>query len=83
GSSFYDLPAVLHWLTGNIGYHHVHHLSSLIPNYRLKECFRDNPELHQVTRLSLAKSIESIRYKLWDEDRHKLVSFRSTKTAGA
>ncbi|MGB3562239.1 MAG: fatty acid desaturase [Thermoanaerobaculia bacterium] len=83
GSSFYDLPAVLHWLTGNIGYHHVHHLSSLIPNYRLKECFRDNPELHHVTRLSLIRSLECLRYKLWDEDRHQLVSFRSTKTARA
>jgi len=83
GSSFYDLPAVLHWLTGNIGYHHVHHLSSLIPNYRLKQCFRENPELHHVTRLSLIKSLECLRYKLWDEERHKLVSFRSTKTARA
>ena len=84
GSSFYDLPAVLHWLTGNIGYHHVHHLSSLIPNYRLKQCFKENPELHHVTRLSLIKSLECLRYKLWDEDRHKLVSFRAAaKTAGA
>ncbi|NIP15293.1 MAG: fatty acid desaturase, partial [Gemmatimonadetes bacterium] len=53
GSSFYDLPAVLHWFTGNIGFHHIHHLASRIPNYRLQRCFRERPELHRVTRMTL------------------------------
>ncbi|HSM51092.1 MAG TPA: fatty acid desaturase, partial [Thermoanaerobaculia bacterium] len=56
GSSFYDLPPLLHWLTGNIGYHHIHHLASQIPSYRLPAAFRDLPEMQRVTRLSLRKS---------------------------
>ncbi|MCK5375916.1 MAG: fatty acid desaturase [Acidobacteria bacterium] len=76
GSSYYDLPTILHWFTGNIGVHHIHHLSSRIPNYRLRKCFRENPELQQVTRLSLWGSLKCARLKLWDEERKKLVGFR-------
>jgi len=76
GSSLYDLPAFLHWFTGNIGFHHVHHLASAIPNYRLKECFTQVPELHEVTRLTLWTSIRSARLHLWDEVEGRLVSFR-------
>ncbi len=76
GSSYYDLPGILHWFTGNIGVHHVHHLSSRIPNYRLQQCFRENPELQQVTRLTLWDSLKCARLKLWDEERKKLVGFR-------
>ncbi len=57
GSSFYDLPRALHWFTANIGYHHIHHLASRIPNYRLRECFEENPELQRVTRLTLRQSL--------------------------
>ncbi len=75
GSSFYDLGALGHWLTGNIGYHHIHHLASQIPNYRLAECFRDNPSLQRVTRLSLADSLRCARLRLWDEERRTMVTF--------
>jgi omega-6 fatty acid desaturase (delta-12 desaturase) len=75
GSSFYDLPAVLHWFTGNIGYHHVHHLASRIPNYKLVRCFREVEELQEVPRLGLRQSLGCLRLKLWDEESLRLVGF--------
>jgi omega-6 fatty acid desaturase (delta-12 desaturase) len=75
GSSFYDLGPVLHWLTGNIGYHHIHHLSSQIPNYRLAEAFHANPSLQRVTRLTLRESFACAKLKLWDEERRMLIRF--------
>jgi len=75
GCSFYDLPGVLHWMTGYIGFHHIHHLSSRIPNYRLRECHEQNPELHGVKRLGLWDSLKCTRLALWDEDARKLVGF--------
>ena len=83
GSSFYDLPNVLHWFTGNIGFHHIHHLASRIPNYRLKECFRQVPELHEVTRLTFAESVRCARLHLWDEQQRRLVGFRHLRTLQA
>jgi len=80
GSSFYDLPRVLHWFTGNIGFHHIHHLASRIPNYRLRECFQRVPELQQVTRLTIAGSVRCARLHLWDEDEQRLVGFRHLKS---
>jgi omega-6 fatty acid desaturase (delta-12 desaturase) len=79
GSSFYDLPRVLHWLTGSIGFHHIHHLASKIPNYRLRACFEQNPEFQQVERLTMLGSLKCARLALWDEDRRKLVSFRTLR----
>jgi len=79
GSSYYDLPAVLHWFTGNIGYHHVHHLSSRIPNYRLRECLEENPELKQVTRITVRESLKCARLKLWDEKQRRLIGFRELR----
>jgi len=76
GSSFYDLPKVLHWFTGNIGYHHIHHLSSKIPNYRLRQCMIENPELQDAPRLTLWQSFKCARLKLWDEELRRLVTFR-------
>jgi len=76
GSSYYDLPGILHWFTGNIGVHHIHHLSSRIPNYRLRQCLRENPELQQVTRMTLLGSLKCASLKLWDEERKELVGFR-------
>jgi omega-6 fatty acid desaturase (delta-12 desaturase) len=67
GSSFYDLPRVLHWFTGNIGYHHIHHLDVRIPNYRLRDCFESSPRLRAAPRLTLASSLGCARLKLWDE----------------
>ena len=75
GSSQYDLPAVLHWFTGNIGLHQIHHLSSRIPNYHLQRCLRENPELTRVTQLTLWDSLKCARLKLWDEESKKLVGF--------
>ena len=79
GSSLYDLSRILHWFTGDIGYHHVHHLSSRIPNYRLRECFEENPELEPVTRLTVWQSLKCARLKLWDEQRRKLIGFREIR----
>jgi len=79
GSSFYDLPQVMHWFTGNIGYHHVHHLASRIPNYRLKRCFYEVEELQRVTRLKFFESIRCARLALWDEESMRLVSFGTAR----
>jgi len=76
GSSFYDLPAVLHWLTGYIGFHHIHHVCSKIPNYRLRDCFNQNPEFRDAERLTILDSLKCLRLALWDEERQLLVSFR-------
>jgi omega-6 fatty acid desaturase (delta-12 desaturase) len=83
GSSFYDLPRPLHWLTGNIGFHHIHHLSSRIPNYRLRACHEANPAFQAVPRMSLRDSLRCIGLALWDEEQHKLVPFRSIRAIAA
>lgn len=75
GSSHYDLPKVLAWFTANIGVHHVHHLASRIPYYRLPQVLREHPELRNVSRLTLLKSLGCIRLALWDEGRKRLVRF--------
>jgi omega-6 fatty acid desaturase (delta-12 desaturase) len=75
GSSYYDLPAIINWFTGNIGVHHVHHLCSRIPNYRLHKCLQENPDLQDVTRLTLVDSLRCVRFKLWDEESRQLVGF--------
>ncbi|MGQ7791353.1 fatty acid desaturase [Faunimonas sp. B44] len=75
GSSYYDLPALLRWFTANIGVHHVHHLASRIPYYRLPEVMRDFPALQNISRLTLRESLESVGLVLWDEDRQRLISF--------
>ncbi len=77
GSSFYDLPKPLMWLTGNIGVHHVHHLSSRIPFYRLGQVLADHPELRSVGRITLLESLRSVRLTLWDADHKRMVSFRA------
>lgn len=75
GSSFYRLPAVLRWFSGNIGYHHIHHLGPRIPNYRLRACFAAMPALQAKEPLSLAKSFAAMRLKIWDEESQQLVAF--------
>jgi omega-6 fatty acid desaturase (delta-12 desaturase) len=79
GSSHYDLPPVLRWFTANIGIHHVHHLCSRIPYYRLTRVLRDHPELGAVGRLTLRESFACVRLTLWDEERKRLVSFRQAR----
>ncbi|MEQ9608781.1 MAG: fatty acid desaturase [Kiloniellaceae bacterium] len=76
GSSHYHLPGVLRWLTANIGIHHVHHLASRIPFYRLPRVLRDYPELAAASRLTLWQSLGCVRLALWDETQKRLVSFR-------
>ena len=75
GSSYYRLPRLLQWATGNIGLHHVHHLNARIPNYRLQEVIDAHPELQQVTSLTLWESFRCVRLTLWDERERKLVRF--------
>jgi omega-6 fatty acid desaturase (delta-12 desaturase) len=74
GSSFYKLPAVLNWFTGNIGYHHIHHLGPRIPNYKLPHAYKENPIFH-VRPLTIPLSLKSLGYRLWDEERKMLVGF--------
>jgi omega-6 fatty acid desaturase (delta-12 desaturase) len=75
GSSFYRLPRILHWFTGNIGYHHIHHLSPRIPNYLLRRCHEENPALAPANPLTLLSSLRSLRLRLWDEEHHQMVGF--------
>jgi omega-6 fatty acid desaturase (delta-12 desaturase) len=81
GSSHYDLPALLRWFTANIGVHHVHHLCSRIPYYRLPRALRDYPELRGLGRLTLLQSFRCVRLVLWDETQRRLVSFREARVA--
>ncbi len=76
GSSFYKLPRVLQWFTGNIGFHHVHHLSSRIPNYKLEKCHRENTLFEEVKPMSFLASLRSLKLRLWDEAGNRLVGFR-------
>lgn len=75
GSSYLKLPKILQWFSGNIGFHHLHHLSPKIPNYNLEKCIRDNP-IFQKEPLTFWPSIRSMRFRLWDEKKHKLVTFK-------
>ncbi len=79
GSSFYTMPAIMRWFTGNIGYHHIHHLAPRIPNYRLKECYDSVPELQKITPIQLISGLHNILLTLWDEDSGKLISFKEAK----
>lgn len=80
GSSHYVLPPLLQWLTANIGVHHVHHLYSRIPFYRLPEVLRDHPVLADAQRLTLRESLACVRLHLWDEQRRRLLSFAEART---
>ncbi|MDQ0154573.1 fatty acid desaturase [Robertmurraya andreesenii] len=79
GSSFYKLPRLLQWLTGNIGYHHVHHLSPRIPNYKLEEAHENTPPLQNVPTVTLSTSLESLKFHLWDEEQKVFIGFRELK----
>jgi len=79
GSSYYDLPPVLAWLTADIGAHHVHHLASRIPSYRLREVLDDHSALTQCQRITLRDSLGSARLHLWDEAKQRLVSFSEAR----
>lgn len=76
GSSFYKLPAVLRWFSGNIGFHHIHHLSPQIPNYHLQRCHNAEPLFGTAPTLTLRASLRSATLRLWDEQRQRLIGFR-------
>jgi len=77
GSSFYKLPKVLQWMTGNIGYHHIHHLCSRVPNYNLQRVYKSNPSMQKVPSIGLLSSLRSLRFRVWDEESKKFVGFRA------
>jgi omega-6 fatty acid desaturase (delta-12 desaturase) len=79
GSSYYQLPKVLQWFSGNIGLHHLHHLRPRIPNYNLQECFDKVPELQDCRTLTLFNSLKCANLHLWDEQNRTMVSFRKYK----
>ncbi|HMQ57081.1 MAG TPA: fatty acid desaturase [Rhizobiaceae bacterium] len=83
GSSFYDLPQPLMWLTGNIGVHHVHHLAYRIPFHRLPDVLRRYPQFRETGRLTLAQSLRCVRLTLWDEASKRMVTFRQASTTKA
>ncbi len=80
GSSFYKLPRVLQWFSGNIGFHHIHHLSPRIPNYNLEKCHDADPLFQAVKPVKLFSSFKSLTFRLWDEQRHKLVGYGHLRT---
>jgi omega-6 fatty acid desaturase (delta-12 desaturase) len=83
GSSYYQLPRLLNWFTGNIGYHHIHHLSPRIPNYNLQACHESHPLFQRVVHLTLRTSLNTIWLTLWDEKRQRLITFNEALQAKA
>ena len=81
GSSFYKLPKLMQWFTGNIGFHHIHHLSPRIPNYLLERCYKEN-RIFQIEPVTLLSSMKSLSFRLWDEKTRKLVGYRWLKSEG-
>ena len=75
GSSYYKLPRILQWFSGNIGYHHIHHLCPRIPNYFLQRCHEENPTLASIPAITLLTSLRSLGFRLWDEERRQMVGF--------
>jgi len=75
GSSYYKLPRILQWFSGNIGFHHIHHLSPRIPNYFLDKCHHENPVFQKVTTLNIRESLHCLTLRLYDEEQRKMVTF--------
>lgn len=80
GSSFFKLPAILRWFSGNIGYHHIHHLGPTIPNYNLPKCHEENTLFHDVKPITFFKSFHSLKLRLWDEENQRIISFRELRS---
>jgi len=76
GSSFYKLPRILQWFTGNIGFHHIHHLNPRIPNYHLQLCHEADPFFKTIKPVTLLSSLKSLTFRLWDEQHNEFVGFR-------
>ncbi|GIP59663.1 fatty acid desaturase [Paenibacillus sp. FSL W8-0186] len=79
GSSYYKLPKILQWITGNIGFHHVHHLSPKVPNYNLEKAHEATPPLQKATTITIRTSLKSLRFRLWDERSKTFISFKELK----
>ncbi|MCR8643369.1 fatty acid desaturase [Paenibacillus sp. N1-5-1-14] len=79
GSSYYKLPKLLQWITGNIGFHHVHHLSPKVPNYNLEKAHNATPPLQKATTITIGTSLKSLRFRLWDERNKMFVGYRNIK----
>lgn len=79
GSSYYKLPKVLQWFTGNIGFHHVHHLNPRVPNYHLEEAHNATPPLHKATTITISTSLKALNFRLWDEENKGFISFGEMK----
>jgi omega-6 fatty acid desaturase (delta-12 desaturase) len=79
GSSYYKLPKILQWFSGNIGFHHIHHLSSRIPNYHLERAHHSEPLFQSVKPITLLGSLKTLNFRLWDPERRKLVGFRQAR----
>ena len=80
GSSYYQLPGILHWFTANIGFHHIHHLSPKIPNYHLARCHFENAMFREIEGVTIRKSLKSLRYRLWDEDARIYTGFHAARS---
>jgi omega-6 fatty acid desaturase (delta-12 desaturase) len=80
GSSFYKLPKILQWFTGNIGFHHVHHLNPRIANYHLELCHEADPQLQKIKPVTLLASFKTLTFRLWDEQRQRFVGFGHLKS---
>jgi acyl-lipid omega-6 desaturase (Delta-12 desaturase) len=80
GSSMFKLPWLLNWFTGNIGYHHIHHLSPLIPNYNLKKCYNENPLFQEIKPITFYSAFESLFLRLWDERKKELIRFNEIES---
>jgi omega-6 fatty acid desaturase (delta-12 desaturase) len=83
GSSFYKLPRIVQWFSGNIGFHHIHHLSPKIPNYKLQRCHEENPLFQESKALRFWESLKTASLRLWDEDQRRMVGFGHLKTLRA
>ncbi len=83
GSSFYKLPGILQYFTGNIGFHHIHHLSPLIPNYNLSKCHRENALFNTVKPLKFWPALRTMSFRLWNEQTNEMISFRKLKFISA
>ncbi|UOQ44788.1 fatty acid desaturase [Halobacillus salinarum] len=79
GSSYYKLPKLLQWISGSIGFHHVHHLSPRVPNYKLEEAHNSTPPLQKATTITLLSSLQSIRFRLYDTDNKRFITFSEVK----
>jgi len=79
GSSFYKLPRIMQWFSGNIGFHHIHHLSSKIPNYKLEAAYNDSAIFQEIEPLTIKRSLSLVKFRLWDRDSRVMVGYGALK----